>query len=171
MAASLIARSLTISRGPHLLVADADLAVAPGVRMGLVGRNGVGKSTLLLALSGQLDPDSGSVDLAPPQATVGLLTQEPERSSRETVRRFIDRRTGVLDAQRALDEATECLAQGQPRADDHYSSALDRWLGLGAPDLDARLAVTASALGTAERLLDLFEQGGESDGPSLEPHK
>jgi len=154
MAASLIARSLTISRGPHLLVVDADLTLAPGVRMGLVGRNGVGKSTLLLALSGQLDPDSGSVDLAPREATVGLLAQEPERSSRETVRRFIDRRTGVLDAQRALDEATEDLAQGQPRADDRYSSALDRWLGLGAADLDARIAVTASDLGIAERLLD-----------------
>ena len=154
MAASLIARSLTISRGPHLLVVDADLTLAPGVRMGLVGRNGVGKSTLLLALSGQLDPDSGSVDLAPREATVGLLAQEPERSSRETVRRFIDRRTGVLDAQRALDEATEDLAQGQPRADDRYSSALDRWLGLGAADLDARIAVTATDLGIAERLLD-----------------
>ena len=80
MAASLIARSLAVARGPRLLVEGADLTLAPGRRVGLVGRNGVGKSTLLQALAGDVRPERGSVATAPANATVGLLAQEPERS-------------------------------------------------------------------------------------------
>ena len=50
-----------------------------GRRIGLVGPNGVGKSTLLGALAGLVELDRGRVDRTPPTATVGYLTQEPER--------------------------------------------------------------------------------------------
>ena len=170
MPASLIARSLTVVRGPFVVLDDIDLTLAPGHRVGLVGPNGVGKSTLLGALAGRVELDQGSVDLAPRTANVGLLPQEPERSATETVREFLARRSGVAGAQTELDTATGALASGESGADDRYSDALDRWLALGAADFDARLGEVWHELGLADRLLDqpmITLSGGEAARSSL----
>jgi ATPase subunit of ABC transporter with duplicated ATPase domains len=170
MAASLIARQLTVVRGPVVVLDDVDLVLAPGHRVGLVGPNGVGKSTLLGALGGIVAPDKGSVEASPRTANVGLLPQEPERSSTETVRAFLGRRTGVTAAQAELDAATGALASGDAGADDRYSDALDRWLALGAADFDARVGETWADLGLDPDLLDqptASLSGGEAARTSL----
>ena len=153
MAASLIARRLTVTRGPRVILADIDVTLAPGHRIGLVGPNGVGKSTLLQALAGVVAPDSGSVVATPPTANVGLLPQEPDRSATETVDGFLRRRTGVAAAQAAFDEATRALADGRRGADDTYQVALERWLAIGAADFDARVGEVADDLGLDQRIL------------------
>ncbi|RLE15612.1 MAG: ABC transporter ATP-binding protein, partial [Actinobacteria bacterium] len=170
MAASLIARSLSVSRGPQVVLDSIDLTLSPGDRVGLVGPNGVGKSTLLRALAGQIDPDRGSVDLAPPTATIGMLPQEPERSRTETVEEFLGRRTGVTSAQHELDAATAALAAETTGADDQYSIALERWLALGAADFGARVGEVWAELGLQERLLGQVTEtlsGGEAARCSL----
>ena len=170
MAATLIARSLTISRGAQLILESIDLNLAPRRRIGLVGPNGVGKSTLLGALAGVVEIESGDIELAPGSANVGLLPQEPDRSHLETAREFLGRRTGVAASQTALDDATVALAQGTGGADDLYSDALERWLALGAADFDARIDEQWSELGLASRLLDqptLTLSGGEAARCSL----
>ena len=94
MPATLSARDLTFSRGASTILDGVDLTVAPGHRIGVVGPNGVGKTTLLLALAGLLVPDHGRVQLAPPAATVGYLPQEPERRAGELARELLARRNG-----------------------------------------------------------------------------
>ena len=64
-AAPLRARGITVSRGPLLVLDAVDVTVAHGDTIGLVGPNGVGKSTLLRVLAGQLPPDRGQVELTP----------------------------------------------------------------------------------------------------------
>ena len=123
------------------------MVIAPGDVIGLVGANGAGKSTMLRILAGIDRPASGSVTLAPPDATVGLLPQETERLEGETILEHLSRRTGVTGAQRALDDATTGLANGDPGADDAYTPALDRWLVLGGADLDERAAEVAADIG------------------------
>jgi len=170
MPASLIARSLAVVRGPLVVLDDVDLTLAPGHRVGLVGPNGVGKSTLLAALAGRIELERGSVEVAPRTANVGLLPQEPERSAIETVREFLARRSGVAHSQIELDAATGELAAGTAGADDRYSDALDRWLALGAADFDARVGEVWHELGLDERLLDqatLTLSGGEAARSSL----
>ena len=137
--ASLHARNISLALGARHILVGVDLSLDPGHRIGLVGPNGVGKSTLLRVLAGMLTPDAGTVSLAPPAATVGYLDQEPERSD-ETVLSYVERRTGVVAAHVELDAATAAMAAGSSGADDRYSVALDRWLALGAADLEVASA-------------------------------
>ncbi len=144
--ASLQARALSLALGDSTILDRVDLSIFPGWRIGLVGPNGVGKSTLLNVLAGLAAPDEGSVTAAPRQAIVGYLPQEPERTTDETVTEFLHRRTGVGAASVELDEATGALARGDDDGEDRYSEALDRWLGVGATDFDSRLGEVAAEL-------------------------
>ena len=153
MTASLHARDISLALGARHILTGVDLAVDPGQRIGLVGPNGVGKSTLLRVVAGQLQPDAGRVTLAPASANVGYLPQEPERAD-ETVRQHLERRTDVAAASAALDATTAAMAAGDPDAGDAYSDALDRWLALGAADFDSRVADVWADLGLPARLLD-----------------
>jgi ATPase subunit of ABC transporter with duplicated ATPase domains len=142
--ASLIARGVSRAHGPAVVLDHVDLTVAPGDRIGLVGPNGAGKTTLLRALAG-VDPlDAGSIRRAPATATVGYLPQEPDRRADETVRAFLHRRTGVADAEHALEDTAAALSDGGHG--DDYSVALDRYLALGGPDLDARIGAVCDDL-------------------------
>jgi ATPase subunit of ABC transporter with duplicated ATPase domains len=152
MSATLVAKDLAAGHGDHALFSGLDLVVSPGEVIGLVGVNGAGKSTLLRTLGGLLAPEDGSVTLSPSSAAVGYLPQEPERRDGETVLGFLSRRTGVAQAQRELDAATEGLVGGRDGADDEYSTALERWLALGGADLDDRAGEVAAELGLAVTL-------------------
>ncbi|HEU5427195.1 MAG TPA: ABC-F family ATP-binding cassette domain-containing protein [Actinocrinis sp.] len=149
MSATLVAKDLAAGHGDRTLFAGLDLVVAPQDVIGLVGANGAGKSTLLRLLAGLDVPESGAVNLNPPNAAVGHLPQEPERRVGESVSGFLGRRTGVAAAQRDLDAATEALVEQRPGADDAYATALERWLALGGADLEERAAQTVGELGLA----------------------
>jgi ATPase subunit of ABC transporter with duplicated ATPase domains len=150
VSATLVAADLTVVHGPLLVLSKVSVTVAPGSRIGVVGPNGVGKSTLLSCLAGDLAPDTGSVSLAPRSANVGLLPQEPERRAHETVQDFLLRRTGVTAAQVTLDEATEALTNGEG---DGYDEALQRWLDLGGADLEQRAEEVCADIGLSPALL------------------
>ena len=154
MTSSLHARNLKLTIGKAVILADVELQVAPGWRVGLVGPNGVGKSTLLRVLAGTQRIDAGKVTVAPASATIGYLPQEPDRSEHETVFDFLSRRTGVAEATAELEAATTALSVGEPGSDDRYSDALDRWLALGGADLDVRVGPVWAELGLVERVLD-----------------
>ena len=167
--ASLHARNISLALGARHILVDVDLSLDPGHRIGLVGPNGVGKSTLLRVLAGTLRPDAGAVSLAPPNATVGYLDQEPDRSD-ESVLAYVSRRTGVGAADDELNLATAAMAAGSIGADDRYSTALDRWLALGAADIDVRVREMWAELALPDRLLQqpmTSLSGGEAARVSL----
>ena len=147
MSATVKATGLSAGHGARVLFSGLDLVLAPGDVVGLVGANGAGKSTLLRILAGETAPEEGTVAVSPPAATVGHLPQEPDRRPGETVAAFLARRTGVAEAQAAMDAAAEALGSGAPGADDAYATALDRWLALGGADLDERAGAVADDVG------------------------
>ena len=147
MSATIQARGVAAGHGERDLFTGLDLVVAPGDVIGLVGPNGAGKTTLMRILAGVRPPDSGSVTVSPASAHIGYLTQEPDHTDDETVRAQLARRTGVTDAQVALDHAAHALADGSPHAADLYSDALESWLALGAADFDERLDVVVNDIG------------------------
>ncbi|TDR89893.1 ABC-F family ATP-binding cassette domain-containing protein [Enterovirga rhinocerotis] len=78
------------------LLESADLSVAPGERVCLVGRNGSGKSTLLKIAAGLVEPDRG-VRFVQPGATIRYLAQEPDMAGHETVLSYVEAGLGPAD--------------------------------------------------------------------------
>ncbi len=68
-------RNFALRRGERLLLSDVDLALHAGWRVGVVGRNGTGKSSLFAAMMGGLEPDKGDLDLSG-KARVASVAQE-----------------------------------------------------------------------------------------------
>jgi len=57
-------RNFALRRGERLLLSDVDIALHAGARVGVVGRNGCGKSSLFAAIQGEIEPDKGDIDLS-----------------------------------------------------------------------------------------------------------
>ncbi|MGO9855879.1 MAG: ABC-F family ATP-binding cassette domain-containing protein [Acidimicrobiales bacterium] len=152
--AILVARHLHHERAGRPVLDDVSLSVGPATCLGVVGPNGVGKSTLLQILAGLLVPDAGEVRVDPPTATVGYLRQEHAGEDDETVRAALQRRTGVAAAEADLAEAATALATGGPRAADRYADALARYEAMSAGDFEGRLVATVDQVALPAALLD-----------------
>jgi ATPase subunit of ABC transporter with duplicated ATPase domains len=142
----LAAHGVSFSYGAAAVLTDIEMTVAAGDRTAVVGQNGAGKSTLLRLLAGLAQPDGGEITAS---GTVGLLPQERDRLADETVLGYVARRTGVGAAEQAMHSAAEEMALGGGAGDAGatYASALDRYLALGGPDLEARTAEVGATLG------------------------
>ncbi len=68
-------RNFALRRGERLLLSGLDLALHDGWRIGVVGRNGCGKTSLFAALMGELEPDAGDLDL-PAGLRIASVAQE-----------------------------------------------------------------------------------------------
>jgi len=132
--------------GAKRVLEGVTLTIGPRARIGLVGANGVGKTTLLRLIAGLDLPDSGSVTRAPPSVAVGYLAQEREPARGETLFGFLERRAGVTGAAAELEDAATNLAR-DVRAGDRYSAALERFVALGGGDFEARARTTCADLG------------------------
>jgi ATPase subunit of ABC transporter with duplicated ATPase domains len=132
-------------RGAQVVLDQVSLTLGPHARAGLVGPNGVGKSTLLRIIAGLEQPDEGTVSRSPATATVGYLEQERPGVG-ESVLVTLARRTGILAAERELEQSARELAGGAP-AENRYAAALERFLALGGGDFDARAGSTCADLG------------------------
>ncbi len=164
-AAILKATHLRRERSAQLVLSDISLTVAPGDRIGVVGPNGVGKTTLLRTLAGLEVPDGGRVEVSPPGAQVGYLTQERDRPHNESVEAYLQRRTGTADAEAALEKAVQRLADGDMSEDAQavYAHALERFNRADPGGFEARAAETLASLGGTAALLSA-DMAGLSGG-------
>jgi ATPase subunit of ABC transporter with duplicated ATPase domains len=144
---SLAARNISKSYAAAQVLDHVSLIVSPGDRVGIVGPNGIGKSTLLRVLAGLEEPDRGEVVRS---GAVGYLPQEPEARPGETVRGYLARRTGVGAAEHEMDELAARLAR-EPALAHAYSEALERYLLLGGEDFDARAGAVLDGVGLGRR--------------------
>src|SRR5262245_9760364 len=146
MTSTLTLTALDVVYGARTLVTGLDLVVAEGDVVALVGPNGSGKSSLMRTIVGELPVEAGTIRLSPADATLAWLPQVPP-DPEETLADYSRRRTGVAGADAELHRASEGLATGDEGAADTYAAALERWLHLGAADLDDRLPELAAQVG------------------------
>ncbi len=151
----LTAHDLELRAGTRTLLVPTSFRVAPGDRVGLVGRNGAGKTTLTKVLAGQGVPEAGEVTRA---GEVGYLPQDPRTGDLSVLAR--DR---ILSA-RGLDVIVRDLRAAEMQMgeedDVRREKAMRRYTRLdhefemqGGYAAESEAASIASALGLTERLL------------------
>lgn len=79
---------VTLAFGGEPLFAGVDLALTRGTKAALIGRNGVGKSTLMKILAGSIEPDSGEIWLSPGASAI-FVSQETDLGGFETLRDYV----------------------------------------------------------------------------------
>jgi ATP-binding cassette ChvD family protein len=103
------------AHGDKVILDDVTLAFLPGAKIGVVGPNGAGKSTVLKIMAGMEHASNGETMLAP-DATVGMLQQEPPLNEDLDVRGNVEE--AVKDLRAVLTRFEEVsAAMGEPDAD------------------------------------------------------
>ncbi len=134
----LSAFELTLSYGSQRLLDGVTFSVAPGEKVGLVGRNGCGKTSLLKILAGDQEPDGGELSRRRGLRT-GCLPQEFELDGSLTVRQNIE--DGARDLVEALRRFEDGDGSEAELADiQHLIEVADGW------NLDTRIKADVTAL-------------------------
>jgi ATPase subunit of ABC transporter with duplicated ATPase domains len=149
------ARDLELRAGARLLVQEASFQIAPGDRIGLVGRNGAGKTTLAKVLAGEAQPAAGTVRRS---GQVGYLPQDPRTGDLDVL--AIDRvlsSRGLDELLAAMRAAEEQMAAADPRKRDaavrKYGHLEERLTVLGGYAAQAEAASLAASLGLPDRVM------------------
>ena len=150
----LSAQGVTVTRANRPVLESVSLSVDRGSRLGVVGPNGVGKSTLLRVLAGMQVPDEGRVERAPASLRIAFLPQETDARPGEMLMDYLARRTGLADAGAELDRLTDLLAT-DPSVVDDYTAALEVFLSMGGDDFETRAASVARDVGLPVELADV----------------
>jgi len=138
------------SYGAVTVISDVSFILNEHQHVGLIGPNGVGKSTLLRCLIGAEQLDAGTIVKSPPGLSIGYLAQAfghlGERSLGEVVAAAS---VDVLQAERELQEAAEALATASDvdAALARYDTALARFEALGGYEREQRAAAVLQGLG------------------------
>jgi len=133
-------RDLTLRRGTKVVLQGANLTLHPGEKVGLIGRNGAGKSSLFLLLTDKLHADAGDAEI-PPRWVIGEVAQSMPETYDSATDFVLQGDLPLQRAQAAL-QAAEASGDGHAMADAHM--LLDE---AGAFDANARAQALLLGLG------------------------
>ena len=133
-------KNVVLRRGAKVLLDSASVSIKPGEKVGLVGRNGAGKSSLFALLNGSLHEDGGNYEI-PPQWRMAQVAQDmPETAQSAT--RFVVEGDVTLQAAQAEVTAAEESGDGERMA-----LAYMHFHDAGAHDAEARAQALILGLG------------------------
>lgn len=140
-------RNVRLRRGPEPLLDAATASILRGEKVGIVGRNGSGKSSLLALIKGELTPDQGSLEI-PGGLTFAAVTQELPDSDRPVIEH-------VIDGDITLRRCEQVLAEAERREDGiQHAQALADFDQLGGYTARSRAAALLDGLGFDSKRID-----------------
>lgn len=128
------------------LFKDISLGISQGEKLGLVGENGTGKTTLLKILTGELASDSGLVSVRD-GIKIGYLTQQPVVSGELTVKEIIFNEKNVIAS--VVKEYEDCIHHPETSSE-RMQAALEKMEEFNAWDYDAKVQEITSKLGVVD---------------------
>jgi ATP-binding cassette subfamily F protein 3 len=143
----ILLKNLSLRRGAKVLLDDASVSINPGEKVGLVGRNGAGKSSLFALLNGSLHEDKGDFSM-PSQWRMAQVAQDMPETS-ESATDFVIAGDTLLAAAQAEVAAAEASDDGERMA--HAYMVLH---DAGAHDAQSRAQALILGLGFQVRELD-----------------
>jgi len=164
------AASIYLQYGDRVLFDRVNLAIKPGEKIGLVGRNGAGKSTFVKIIVGELNPMEGNVTI-PNEARVAYLHQDLDPPKERTVRELAE---SAFDDLRAMEEKlakieeqlntrTDYESDAYAKLIENMSSMHERIHIMGGDQQDAQIEQVLRGLGFGplefERKLGTFSGG------------
>ena len=148
-------KDIHVTFGGTPLLAGAELTVAPGDRICLVGRNGSGKSTLMRVAAGLIQPDHGE-RFGQPGASVRYLPQVPDLAGFESTLAYVEAGLGPADDPHRARYLLETLGLTGAEQPSHLSGG------------EARRAALARVLAPSPDILLLDEPTNHLDLPAIE---
>ena len=145
----LVLNQISLRRGVKLVLNQASVTLQPGEKVGLVGRNGAGKSSLFSLLTKRLQSDAGDVSM-PPRWRIGEVAQDMPETAQGATDFVLEGDTRLMEAQAQLVQA-ELDDDGHAMAEAHHAIS-------DAGGFEARPRAQAMLLGLG------FKQA-ELDGP------
>jgi ATP-binding cassette subfamily F protein 3 len=148
----LVIDDLTVRIAGRSLLENASARITPGARVGLIGRNGTGKSTLFNVITGEMGAETGSIDI-PPRWRIGRLAQEAPNGPESLLEVVL----------KAPSERTQLLEEAETATDPHRIADIQtRLADIGAHAAPARAASILSGLGfsTADQARPCTEFSG-----------
>ena len=112
-------REVTLRRGVKVVLNSTSVTLQPGEKVGLVGRNGAGKSSLFALLTNKLHADSGDVDL-PPRWRMAEVAQDMPETDEGATDFVLQGDTRLMEAQAQLAQA-EADDDGHAMAEAHHA--------------------------------------------------
>ncbi|WP_448482814.1 ABC-F family ATP-binding cassette domain-containing protein [Pseudoxanthomonas mexicana] len=133
-------RNFALRRGERLLLSNVDLTLHAGYRVGVVGRNGAGKSSLFAAVQGELEADKGDLDL-PGKVRIASVAQETPSLPDPAL-------TFVLGGDTEVAAVLQAEAEATAREDwEAVANAHQKMAEIGAYDAEARAGKLLHGLG------------------------
>ena len=114
-------QNITLRRGVKVVLEKASVTLQPGEKIGLVGRNGAGKSSLFSLMTHRLQADAGDVSV-PPKWIVGEVAQSMPETDDGATSFVLQGDTRLMAAEAAL-AAAEAADDGNAMAEAHQHLA------------------------------------------------
>jgi sulfate-transporting ATPase len=130
------------------IIKDISLSFFPGAKIGLLGLNGSGKSTVLRIMAGADKEFEGEVQWQP-NVSIGYLPQEPELDPNKTVREEVESGLGiVMEAKQKLEEIYAAYAEPDADFDKlaEEQAKYENIIAASGADLETQLEIAADAL-------------------------
>jgi len=141
------------SYGDDLIIKGISFSINENEKIGLIGRNGIGKTTLLQLISGEIEPDKGKIERKK-NLRIGYTPGEIAFSSQKTLyEEAIEVFDGILELEKRINNLTELISKGEGEVSGHlkeYDKLQEEFEEKGGYIYEAKLKEVLCGLGFTE---------------------